>query len=108
MAEELAFEQRLGQGGAVHFYEGADRPVTVIVYGMRHQLFAGAAFSVNQNGRVAVGREQYSVVNLLHHVVLAYDAIEFVSALEFFFQTVDFGHIGDADNCSGRLLFIES
>ncbi len=52
VAEELAFEQRLGQRAAVDGNHGHEAPRAQIVNGAGHQFLAGAALAVNQHGRV--------------------------------------------------------
>ena len=54
VAEELRFQQRLGKRAAVHRDERLARTRRTGVDCARHQLFAGAAFPVNNDG--AVGR----------------------------------------------------
>ena len=52
MAEQLAFQQRFGNGGAVDPHIAGVRAPTETVQRACHQLFAGAAFAQNQHARV--------------------------------------------------------
>ena len=49
VAEQFAFEQMLGIRGAIHDDERLILPVAVRVNRLRDQLFARAAFAVNQD-----------------------------------------------------------
>ena len=55
MAEQLAFQQRLGQGGAVEADERPFLPRAGVVHGAGDQLLADAAFAADQHGRPAGG-----------------------------------------------------
>ena len=48
VAEQFSLEQRFGNSGAVDYYKWIRSPRTEIVNGLRHQIFAGAAFSQDQ------------------------------------------------------------
>src|SRR5690606_8183734 len=52
VAEELAFEQRFGQGSAVDRDERAFRALAAGVHGPRGEFFAGARFAEQQDRRV--------------------------------------------------------
>ena len=54
MAEEFAFEECFGDGGAVDGDEGAFASWTALVNGARDDLFAGAALAANEYGGVAL------------------------------------------------------
>ena len=49
VAEELAFEQTRGDGGAVQLDERSLAPAAEVVDGAGHQFFAGARFSLDQD-----------------------------------------------------------
>ncbi len=71
MAEQLALQQRLGQGGAV---ETDERPLLARTGEMdraRHQLLAGAAFAPNQTGGVGAGDAGDLLLDLLHRRAFA-------------------------------------
>ena len=55
VAEQLAFEQRLGQRRAGDRHERLLRAVAGIVDGARDQLLAGAAFALNQHRAAQAG-----------------------------------------------------
>ena len=55
VAEELAFDERRGEGGAVHRDERACRARAERVDGAGEQLLAGAGLAEEQDGRVRVG-----------------------------------------------------
>src|SRR5215203_135890 len=49
VAEELALDQRVRDGGAVHGHEGSPDPVAQLVDAARHQLLAGAGLAADQH-----------------------------------------------------------
>src|SRR6185369_9603704 len=53
VAEELAFEQRLGEGGAVDRDERPARPPALAMDRPRRHLLAGSALPADEDGRVA-------------------------------------------------------
>src|SRR5206468_9128627 len=55
MAEELALEQRLRDGAAIDGDEGLGMARAVRVDGLGHQLLAGAALALAENGGVRLG-----------------------------------------------------
>src|SRR5262249_11762289 len=55
VTEELALEERLGQGGAVHRHEGAIAPRAGGVDRARRHLLAGAALAEEEHGRGGAG-----------------------------------------------------
>ena len=66
IAEKFAFQKRLGQRSAVDGHKRGVLSVTGVVQCLRHQLFACAGFSVDQNWRI-VGRIQaYAITKLFH------------------------------------------
>ena len=68
MAEELAFEQGLGEGGAVHRHEGPGRARGEVVDHPRHQLLAGAAFTGHEHRGFALSRLADQRDQLLHRL----------------------------------------
>src|SRR5580698_1240231 len=50
MAKQLALEQAGGNGSAIHLDERSTAPGTEVMNGLRHQLFAGPGFALNENG----------------------------------------------------------
>jgi hypothetical protein len=71
VAEQLAFEQGLGQGRAVDLDERLVRPQAVVVDRVGDEVLAGAALAADQHGRVAVGDLLDQPVDLLHRVARA-------------------------------------
>ena len=68
VAEKFGFHQRLGNRGAV---DGDERFVlagTFIVNGLGDEVFAGAAFALNQNGCSFAGRNLADEVHELGHL----------------------------------------
>ena len=55
VAEQLGFEQRLGQGGAGDRDERLGRAVAGVVDGARDHFLAGAAFALNEHGAAQAG-----------------------------------------------------
>ena len=71
VAEQLAFQQRLGQGGAV---EADERPVLAragVVDGAGHQLLADAALAADQHGGVGAGHPADLRLDLLDRRAVA-------------------------------------
>ena len=66
VAEELAFEQGLGQRRAVDGDERAPRPVAVLVNGARRQLLPGAGLAADQDGAVRRRQLADAAVDLAH------------------------------------------
>jgi hypothetical protein len=64
VAEDLALEQRLGEGGAVDGDEGPPGPGTVVVDGAGHHLLAGPALAAEQHGGSALGHPVHHVEHL--------------------------------------------
>ena len=64
VAEQLAFQQRLGDGGAVQADERAFLARAGVVDGAGDQLLAGAAFAADQHGGVGGGDAADLVVDL--------------------------------------------
>ncbi len=73
MAKELAFEQRLGNGGAVDREKRFILPGAVVIDGPRHQLLARAGFSRDEDGDISRGNLPDELVDLLHPPVIADD-----------------------------------
>ena len=75
MAEELGFEQCLGQGAAV---DGDELPAAagVVVDGARDQLLAGARLAGDQHGGHGLGDALHDGEDLLHPRALADDVGE--------------------------------
>ena len=82
VAEQLAFEQRLGQGGAVDLDERLVRPQAVVVDGVGDEVLARAALAADQHGRVAVGHLLDQPVHLLHRVARADHVVHGESRLQ--------------------------
>src|SRR5690349_21052146 len=76
VAEQLAFEQGLGERRAVNGYERFGGARAVSMNSTRHQLLAGPTFACYQHGRVGRSDARHKAVDgadgcaLAHHVVL--------------------------------------
>src|SRR5205823_5341361 len=55
VAEEFAFDEGIGNGGAVHLHERAAAARAVIVYELGEDFLAAASFAGDQNGGVGGG-----------------------------------------------------
>ena len=66
MAEQLAFQQRRRDGGAVHGDEGPPGAPAVAMDGARHHLLAGAGLAGDQHGGLAVGEPADGFLHLAH------------------------------------------
>ncbi len=76
VAEQLIFDQRVGDGRAV---DGDKRRVAAraqVMYRAREELLAGAGFAEQQNGRGGRGHLLYLAPDFLHRRRIAYDARE--------------------------------
>jgi hypothetical protein len=67
VAEHFAFDQRLGNRGAVELDEWARRPRRPVVQHARDRLLAGAAFPGDQHRRHRAGRDQMHLPQDLGH-----------------------------------------
>jgi hypothetical protein len=66
VAEQLALQQRLGDGGTVEGQERRPGPRAVLVDGARHQLLARAALAGDEHRESLVGDSADGFVHLLH------------------------------------------
>ena len=66
MAEQLALQQVLGNGGRVDGHERPARPRTVTVQGQRHQLLAGAAGAGDEHRAFTLAEPSDGAKHLLH------------------------------------------
>ena len=86
VAEEFGFEQAGGNGGAIHFDEGALFARAEIVDGARDDFFAGAGFAEDENG-AAGGRDEFDLGHdAANRGAVADDFFEIVGAANFFFE----------------------
>ncbi len=69
--EQLALQQRLGNGRAVDRQEAPGCPRAVLIDGPRDQLLAGAALAADQHGDVLRGDAADCFVDLLHRFAAA-------------------------------------
>ena len=76
--ETSLFEQRFGNRGAVHRYEGRVPPVAVIVESLCHQFLACPAFAGNQDVCRAVGHSSDEIEDDLHRLALSQNLVEAV------------------------------
>ena len=86
VAEELAFEQAGGNGGAIQLDEGALAARAQAVDGARQQFLAGSRLALDQHGGIG-GRDG---LNLAQHVAqagaFAHDVVEAVLEIDLFFE----------------------
>ncbi len=75
MAEELAFDQLFGDGGAVDLHERLVGPQRAGVQGPGHQLLARTAFPVNENPAVGGGGQLQLLPQGFHGNAVAHDAV---------------------------------
>ena len=75
VAEQLALQQRLGDGGAVDRQERLVGPAAVLVEGAGDQLLAGAALAEDQDVDVLRGDPADGLAHLLHDRAAADDAV---------------------------------
>ena len=79
MAEEFAFDQVFGQGGAIDANEGVVLARAVEVDGARDQLLAGTGFATHQYGGGAVGDLHNLFVDIAHGAAVAYHVVDAVA-----------------------------
>ena len=94
MAEELALDQILGQGGAVDADEGGVAPHAAEMQGARDQFLAGARLAADQHGGHAVGHLRDLVVDQPHAARGADQVRRLVSVAQQPAQAVVLGHQG--------------
>ena len=82
VAEQLGFQQRLGNGRTVDGDEPAFAPAAVPVDGPRHQLLARAAVTQQQHRGVGVRDHPDLLEHALHGLRPAEDVVEAVAALD--------------------------
>jgi hypothetical protein len=109
MPEEFAFEQRLGQCGAVDGNEGLARTRAVAVNGSRQQLLTGTALTADQDSSSRRRDLAYKLEHLAHpwacphHVVLNVDCFLQAAILRFQpFQTARIFKRHTHDAADGR------
>ena len=66
VAEELGFDQRLGDGAAGDGNKGMAAAVAEAVDGAGNEFFSGTAFAGDEHGGVDVGDAAHEVIDLLH------------------------------------------
>ena len=86
MAEQFAFQQRLGQGGAVDGHELSYRLLAGGMHRTGHLFLAGARFSFDEHGRVGMGDIGDQLEDRVHARILAQDVLKGEFALQFLRQ----------------------
>ena len=86
VAEQLAFQQRLGQRRAGDRDEGFGGAVAGVVDRARHQLLARAALALDEHGAAQAGNLARQLEDLLHARVLGDDVAKVVLAGQLFAQ----------------------
>ena len=79
VAEQLGFDQALGQRGATDFDERLVRAQRVVVNRVGDELLAGARLAANEHGRVGPGHLCDLFVDLPHGAARAHDVREVVA-----------------------------
>ena len=82
VAEQLAFQQRFGQGAAGDFDERLVAPAAAAMDGPGHQRLARAALAGDQHGGPGVGHGVDHVEDLQHAVVVADDVLHAEAEVE--------------------------
>src|SRR5207244_3518394 len=82
VAEELALEDRLREGGAVERHEVAPAARGIGGDGAGHELLAGAVLAQDQHGGLGRGDLAQRVEDVLHRLAAADDALEAVLLVE--------------------------
>src|ERR1019366_4997859 len=90
VAEECGLQQVRRHGASVHGDEGAVAARRVHVDGFGDQLFAGAAFALQQHRGTAGRHLRHQVEDAQHGLALADDVLEVVALLEGALQLDDF------------------
>ncbi len=86
MAEEFAFQQTGGNGGAVEFDEGGLLARAEVVDGARQQFLAGAGFAVDQHRGIG-GRHGFQLLERgFQSAALAHNLLEAVVGADLVFQ----------------------
>ena len=75
VAEELAFDQLVGDGGAVHFHQRLSGPQRAGMQSARHQFFPGAALPVDEHAPVGGRRQRQLLPQRLQGDAFPHDAV---------------------------------
>ena len=86
VAEEFAFQQAGGNGGAVELDEGGLLARTEVVYGARQQFLAGAGFAVDQHGGIGGRHGLQLLEGGFQRAALADDLLEAVVGADLVFE----------------------
>ncbi len=76
MSEQLAFHERVGNGGDVDDHKGPARSRTVFVNRFGNQLFAGAGLAEYEHGAIRASRAGRLFADLVHGLRSADDLVE--------------------------------
>ncbi len=90
VAEQLAFDQGFGKGGAIQGNEGTVPPGAVVVERLGHQFLAGSAFAGDQHRGAAVGHLFDLSVDLLHRPALSDEVMKGVALGDLGAELFDF------------------
>ena len=86
VAEQLGFDQAVGQRRAAHLDERLVGARRVVVDGVRHHLLAGARLAADEDRRVGGGDLRHLLVHLAHRAAAADDAREVVALAQLLAQ----------------------
>ena len=86
VAEEFAFQQVVGQGSASDFHEGGFATRRLLMDRASDHALSCSIFSRDENGSLRIGHLVNRVEDLQHPKVVAQDAFQTESPIEFRFQ----------------------
>src|SRR6202041_2388059 len=86
VSEKLRGNQRLGDGGAVHAYEGSRRAVRSPMEGASYQFLARSGFAQDQNGRIRWRDFCHLLQHLTHRFARTDDLLKHRETIDFFAQ----------------------
>ncbi len=101
MPEQLALQQPLREGRAVHPHERPIRPGAAVVDRVGHQFLARAALSLDQHRGRGGGDLFDQLIDLLHPVVLAHQGVEPVAALQLLPEPAQFRDVPEDHHGAG-------
>jgi hypothetical protein len=101
VTEQLAFEQRVLDGGTVEGDQRLPRPRAVVVDRLRDQLFAGPALTGDEHGGLHRGGGEHRAKHLLHLGCATDDVVDLVAFADFGAEVFD---LADELGFLGRLV----
>src|ERR1043165_6283644 len=86
IAKQLAFDQRVGQCGAVDYNKGLGAPVAVIMDSPCDELLSRAAFAGDQDGAFFTGNHTHCLEDVDDLFGFADNMVDAVFAADFLFE----------------------